>query len=192
MARRRRTAEEARAEILALAQEQLVDAGPSSLRLDDIAASMGVSRQAVLHHFGSREELLREVVREAWLGLFGELRGLVEGAGERTPARFIDQVDEVTRRRGNARLGAWLLLSGEGLPVSLFDGALAELPVGVAKATGAAPRDAQFALLLIGAALFGDAIFGERLRQALDLKDDEDARAEFRAWLTRLLEGGVS
>jgi len=188
MARRRRSAEEAKAEIIALAKAQLIEAGPDALRLDDIAAEMGVSRQAVLHHFGSREELLREVVRAAWLGLFEDLRGLGEGTALLTPERFIDEVDDVTRRRGNARLGAWLLLSGEGLPEELFQGALGELPGRMHEAAGKGElRDAQYGLLLAGAALFGDAIFGERLRQALDLPDGEEARADFRSWLAARL-----
>lgn len=190
MTRRRRSAEEAKAEIIALARAQLLDAGPDALRLDDIAEEMGVSRQAVLHHFGTREELLREVVRAAWLGLFEDLSGLVEESGERSPERFIDEVDDVTRRRGNARLGGWLLLSGEGLPESLFQGALAELPRRMHAAGGKGElRDSQYALLLVGAALFGDAIFGERLRQALSLPDGEDARADFRRWIAARVWG---
>jgi AcrR family transcriptional regulator len=186
--RKRRSKEEAKAEILAIAQERLVEAGPDGLRLDDIAAEIGVSRQAVLHHFGSREGLLREVVRHAWLGLFEELRGLVQGPGELSPAGFIDRVDEVTRRKGNARLGAWLLLSGQGLPESLFEGALAELPAQAAGASdGGQLRDLRYGLLLAGAALFGDAIFGTRLRQALSLPDDEEARRDFHAWLAERL-----
>lgn len=186
MSRRRRSAEEAREEILHIAQTSLLERGPDALRLHEVAAEMGVSRQAVLHHFGSREELLREVVRRAWLGLFEELRDLVSQADDFTPARFLERVDEVTRRRGNARLGAWLLLSGEGLPATLFQDALAGLPAALTE-EGSEPRDARYTLLLAGAALFGDALFGVRLRQALGLVDSEEARADFREWMAARL-----
>lgn len=187
MARKRRSREEARAEILAAATGVLAQSGPDAIRLDDVAAAVGVSRQAVLHHFGSREALLREVVRGAWVGLFGDLQTLVGDGGAFSPGAFVDQVDDVTRRRGNARLGAWLLLSGEGLDEEVFTGALGALPKALSQGAGIPEKDAQYALLLVGAALFGDAIFGARLRQALDLPDGEVERADFRRWLVAAL-----
>ena len=57
MGRRRRPAEETQAEILNVAQQHLLDRGPGGVRLDEIAREVGVSRQAVLHHFGNREGL---------------------------------------------------------------------------------------------------------------------------------------
>jgi AcrR family transcriptional regulator len=177
MPRTRRTAAQTRDAMLDAAQTVLVARGPDAVRLDDVAALVGVSRQAVLHHFGSRAGLVRAVAERAWVGLFSELRGMAE-AGVDDPDALIDRVDDVVRRRGNARLGAWLILSGEGLPDTVFDGVL----------TGLAPdQDAAFQRMAIGAAMFGDAVFGARLRQALGLGDSEEEREKFRKWLVARL-----
>lgn len=162
---------------------RLRDGGPASLRLDEIAADVGISRQAVLHHFGSREGVLRAVVEQAWGGLFRDLSGLA--GSDLSTASFVELVDHVARKQGNARLGAWLLLSGQGLPEAWFDGAVRGLPDQLGTKEG--EKDAEYATLLAGAALFGDAIFGVRLRQVLGLPDGEDERAEFRAWIARRL-----
>ena len=179
MGRRRRPAEETQAEILGVAQELLLDHGPAGVRLDEIARRIGVSRQAILHHFGNREGLMRALVERAWMGLFRDLSMLAR-ASDAEPSVFVDQVDSVVRKGGNARLGGWLLLSGSGLPDSIFEGALPGL------AQAVAPDDtdnADNALLLVGAALFGDAIFGGRLRQVLGIEDTEESRANFRRYL---------
>src|SRR5450432_3158548 len=59
--RRRRTSDEARAAILDAAERRLVSSGPAGIRLQEVAADVGVSHPTVLHHFGSREALVREV-----------------------------------------------------------------------------------------------------------------------------------
>jgi AcrR family transcriptional regulator len=174
--RKRRSAGEAREEILAAAGTLLAERGPGAVTLDDVAADVGVSRQAILHHFGSREGLMRAVVERAWRGLFAELAGLAGG----DPADLVERVDTVARKRGHARVGAWLLLSGQGLPAEVFEGALASL---------GGDKDRRYAMLLVGAALFGDAVFGARLRQALAMPDGEAERADFRRWLAALLQG---
>lgn len=180
MARKRRPAAETKEEILTAAQAMLVAEGPAGLRLDEVARRVGISRQAVLHHFGSREGLLREVVGRAWLGLFTELLELGQAS---SPDELIDRVDDVARRKGNARLGAWLLLSEKGLPEEVFEGALGALP---AQLAGDEELDeARYRLLLVGAALFGDAVFGHRLRQAIGLPDSEEDRRQFHRWLAR-------
>jgi len=168
-----------------VACRQLTESGPHQLRLDDVAAEVGVSRQAVLHHFGSRDGLLRAAVEVAWGGLFRDLGGLGREAGLEA-AELLDLIDQVVRERCNARLGAWLLLTEQGLPSETFDGALTELPRAVSP--DASPRDASYTLLLAASALFGDAIFGERLRQVLGLPDGPEARADFRAWLATQLQ----
>ncbi|MCO4743719.1 MAG: TetR/AcrR family transcriptional regulator [Proteobacteria bacterium] len=187
MPRRRRSAAESKRLILDAAQHQLASHGLDGMTLDAIAAEVGISRQAVLHHFGSRAGLMRAVVAEAWGGLFTELSSLKEAPP--SVEGFIDSVDDVVRKKGHARIGAWLLLAGKGLPAEVFDGALAELPEQVQSLTpeGVEREDAEFGLLLVAAALFGDAIFGERLRQALGLADGEDDRAAFRSWMARRL-----
>lgn len=156
--------------------------------MDDVASDVGVSRQAVLHHFGSRDALLRSVVERAWAGLFTDLGGLAAGAGQLDPVAFLEVVDDVARRKGNARLGGWLLLSESGLPEGFFEGALEQLPDTLGQYVP--PDEARYQLLLVGAAIFGDAIFGGRLRQALGLPDGEEERRAFRQWLaSRVMPG---
>ncbi|TNE90911.1 MAG: TetR/AcrR family transcriptional regulator [Deltaproteobacteria bacterium] len=189
LGRRRRSAEETKRIILDVAQDQLAAHGLDGMTLDAIAAEVGVSRQAVLHHFGSRAGLMRAVVGEAWGGLFSALSSL--DASDLGPREFLDTVDQVVRKKGHARIGAWLLLSGKGLPPEVFEGVLAELPKQAEGRVpeGATQKDVEFGLLLVAAALFGDAIFGERLRQALGLPDGEEERESFRAWMAERLIG---
>ncbi len=186
MTRRRRPAAETRAEILDAARELLMAQGPARLRLDDVASDVGISRQAVLHHFGSREGLMRAVVERAWSTLFADLSQL--RSSDLSPDGFLDSLDDVVRRQGNARLGAWLLLSGKGLPDTVFDGVLADLPDRIAADVDRPVEDVRYGLLLAGATMFGDAVFGERLRHALDLPDDESSRQDFRRWLASRME----
>ena len=190
MARRRRSAEEARAEMIGAATALLAQHGPEGVKLDDVAAEVGVSRQAVLHHFKNRAGLMRAVVEVAWLGLFRDLAAMASSADGLAPDAFVDLVDDTVRRKGNARIGAWLLLSGKGLPEEVFEGALASLPDAVHVQRGeGSPEDTRFALLLVASALFGDAIFGVRLRQALGMPDGEDERAAFRHWVAERVWG---
>jgi AcrR family transcriptional regulator len=62
VARTRRTAEDARQVIRAAAVELFVDGGYGATSLDDIAGKVGLTRQAALYHFRTKEELLRSVV----------------------------------------------------------------------------------------------------------------------------------
>jgi len=129
----RRTAERAREEILDAAERRLTESGPGSIRLQDVAADVGVSHPAVLHHFGSREGLVAAVVERAIRKLEAELVSALARMGEATEAsggktagdraphdtRFeqahealFELVHEALFTRGHARLIGWLLLSG--------------------------------------------------------------------------------
>ena len=58
----RRTPEEAKRLILETAQALVARTGPQGLRLQDIAAEAGISHPLILHHFGSREGLVRALI----------------------------------------------------------------------------------------------------------------------------------
>ena len=55
----RRRPEDARALILDAAETRMTVDGPAGLRLQDVARAAGVSHPTILHHFGSREGLVR-------------------------------------------------------------------------------------------------------------------------------------
>ena len=58
MRRKRRTAEQARTEIIEVAKRIVLNEGPRALKLQRIAKEMGVSHPAVLHHFSTVQDVL--------------------------------------------------------------------------------------------------------------------------------------
>src|ERR1700731_5398445 len=89
--RPRRTPEEARRLILSAAQELLADTGPEGLRLQEIAAAAGISHPLILHHFGSREGLVRALTQQAVAELRDKLVAAM-GSKEYSLEQQLDQV----------------------------------------------------------------------------------------------------
>jgi len=194
--RRRRTAEQARREILDAAEQQLARAGPDSIRLQDVARAVGVSHPTVLHHFGSRDELVRAVVQRAFETLQSELVGAFQmtEVGERGTVLLLERAYKTLGAAGFARVLAWLLLSGSAPPPGPD---IAQIRV-VAEAAHAHRRrrqgsragefeDTLFTTLLAALALFGDAVAGDALRRSAGLAADADAAKRFRSWLAKLI-----
>ncbi|MFD4244251.1 TetR/AcrR family transcriptional regulator [Streptomyces sp. NPDC058525] len=71
---RERYREQVRAEITARAWEQIATAGASALSLNAIAKQMGMSGPALYRYFAGRDELITELVREAYRSLADTLR----------------------------------------------------------------------------------------------------------------------
>ncbi len=63
MARRRRTPEEARDEILQAATDLLAEGGVAAVSIRGVAGRVGMTDAGVSHHFGDREGLLHELLR---------------------------------------------------------------------------------------------------------------------------------
>lgn len=112
--RTRRTAAESRKAILDAAESRFLAGGPASLRLQEIAEEVGVSHPTILHHFGSREGLVRAVVERALETLEVDLlRALAEPEVERIDvSALLDRILDTLDARGQARMLAWLALSG--------------------------------------------------------------------------------
>src|ERR1700731_2817807 len=118
--RPRRTPEEARRLILSAAQELLADTGPKGLRLQEIAAAAGVSHPLILHHFGSREGLVRALTQ----GAAGELRDKLVAAMATSDYSVEEQLDRVFNafRDGLAQRLAWLATIDAAGPEASEDG----------------------------------------------------------------------
>jgi AcrR family transcriptional regulator len=74
VAPKRRSAEAAREEIREAALDLFVAHGYGATSLEDIAGRLKLTRQAVLYHFRSKEELLRNVLSP----YFSEVASVVE------------------------------------------------------------------------------------------------------------------
>lgn len=193
-ARVRRSAEEARELILDAAEAQLIRHGPDSLRLVQLADELGISHPAILHHFGSREGLVRAVLQRTAQRLeaqiFTTLRGELD---EGNAVSLLAEIFRALADEGHARLLVWLYLTGEPAGDPVGYGArmrhIADLVHALRKSHGskADPEDTLFTVLLAGLALFGNAVAGGPLRRSAGLESDPDANARFLAFLARVL-----
>lgn len=191
MARIRRSAEGAKRAILDAAERLLLEVGPSAIRLQDVAAEVGISHPAVLHHFGSREALVEAVADRALRGLQADLVARFSDASKLPdPKESLDAVFSVLGDRGHARLVAWLTLSGLSRPTkesraywtTVIDAVHGLRTKVVPKALR---EETTFVLMLSALALFGEALIGEPMFQ--DASVDKAGRARFRAWLGELM-----
>lgn len=198
--RRRRSAEEAKRAILDAAELRFAARGPEGIRLQEIARDVGVSHPAILHHFGSREDLVRAVIDRAMGALREELLASLdrEDPSEIDTAALLERVFETLGGHGQARLMAWLALSGDerrgarrdaGAPLvrEIAENVHARrVALHAAEGRRAPPfEDSLFAILLTSFALLGDAVLGETTRRSSGL--DEGAARRFRTWFARLL-----
>lgn len=175
--RRRLPADKARERILEAAERRLAEVGPEGLRLTELATELHISHPAILHHFGSREGLVAEVVRRAYDSLNDELMAAIAARGRKGPV-LLDRIAEFYATRGHARTIAWLILSGRTSrkltrpkeketappPFSRLIELIHEQRLTIqpdAPHADTAFRAQLTALALLGAAIFGDLILGE-------------------------------
>ncbi|MFD8723235.1 TetR/AcrR family transcriptional regulator [Streptomyces sp. NPDC059629] len=79
---RERYRSQVRADIKARAWAQLAKSGASGLSLNAIAKELGMSGPALYRYFGSRDELITELIRDAYRGLAETFRAAADsGAG---------------------------------------------------------------------------------------------------------------
>src|SRR5262245_36697067 len=172
----RRTAEEAQTEILDAAERRLVASGPAGIRLQDVADDVGVSHPTILHHFGSREKLVDEVVTRRVAAMNDDvLRALAAGTPEEATMRALfERMFEAFGPGGHARVVAFLALERRTSPVidgvkplarALHPARVAATPEGTTPPT---PEDSYFTVLLVAFALFGEAIAGPMFRGEQD------------------------
>ena len=191
--RQRRTPEEARRLILDAAQTLIARTGPEGLRLQDIAAAAGISHPLILHHFGSREGLVRALTQQAAAELRDKLVAAM-ASGEYSLEQQLDRVFDAFRD-GLAQRLAWLTAVDPGggqeeaqtimrdIADSLHARRLATAPPG----TVIDRSDTDCLIHLVAAAAIGDALFGARLRRSAGLPVTNETDRSFRLWLAELV-----
>jgi AcrR family transcriptional regulator len=190
--RTRRTGAAARAAILDAAERQLAARGPDGLRLQELAAEVGVSHPALLHHFGSREALVRAAAARLTGRLEQELiETIARDPDEDAAAGALERTLHVLADKKHARTLAWLYLSrGDTRGDPVGHGAQVRRIAEVVHAMrrqhcgDATPpfEDTLYTVALASFALFGHAVAAPALQDASGL----DSR-RFLRWLTRLL-----
>jgi AcrR family transcriptional regulator len=196
--RRRRPANEAREAILDAAEKRLVRVGPAGIRLQEIAADVGVSHPTVLHHFGNRALLVKAVTSRALAEIHAQIIEAVQAStgDESQLAALLDAVFGALTRTGHARVLMWLALEGhriEGAEVKLDDVVEATHAMRKAKrppfTTAPWPRrdDTAHTVVLGALALVGSAVIGAPLFENAGLGNDAQTGARFRKWLARLM-----
>lgn len=190
--RRRLEADVARALILDAAEKRLVHVGPGGIRLQEVAADAKVSHPTVLHHFGSREGLVKAVCARALQRINASLvEAIAASTGEDEQLEAILQnVASSFERSGHARVLLWLALEGQRIDKAeahLSDVVDAAHALRISRRHGKkkpSRDDTGFAIVLGALALVGGAILATPMLENAGVGGDVRA---FRSWLARLL-----
>ena len=165
--------------------------GPAGLRLQDVARAAGVSHPTILHHFGSREGLVRALNQRSLEDLRNSViaqMGSAQSGDDSIKQTF------AAYRDGMAQRVLWLTQSAapqapDGL--RFFDEIVEALHAVRLRfaAPGTTPdiEDTRAVIHLTTIAAFGDAIIGPRLRQGSGDKE-RAARERFETWFAALLD----
>ena len=192
----RRSADEARRTILAVAEKHLAEGGPGSVRVQVIAREVGISDAAVHHHFGNRQGLLEALMRHAARSLRAQTESvLADWNGEPSGLhRIADGIATIYADRGYARLALWLSEDGwksrgSGMFDPLVDAVHRTRLARARLETRARPKreDAQFAVAMLNLTLSADPLMGSGFLRSVELPDNPETRTRFRRWLVRTL-----
>ena len=187
--RTRRSAEESRRRILEAAEKRLMAGGPEAVRLQPLARDLGITDAAIHHHFGSRDDLLVELLRFGGRRLRDALAaaaapGIEDGLDLGT---FLESTSNVFGAQGYSRLALWLKSSGwRERGSGLFE----DLARSIADERGAREPDeaARFLAALIALVQMAEPVFGDAARRSVSLPGDAATARRFRSWLGEAFE----
>jgi AcrR family transcriptional regulator len=111
-AKARRTADEARADILDAAIQALSARGPDAIGLKEVAAAAGVSHALIIHYFGSYDGLVAATIRETMTRLRSHLVAQLATTAEPTVVTLLEAYLDTALDPLYSRLVTWALLQG--------------------------------------------------------------------------------
>ena len=190
-ARRRRSPEGARNEILLAAETRLRDHGLEGLNVVDVAADCGMSHATVLHHFGNTAGMRRALVEHMTNRLLRDIIAALHRDPAPEPPEILERLFDTLSRGGHAKLLAWLSIGGDALSEDLepsphVQALFAQLVPELARRLPAEwdrERIAKRMIFLIATAAIGYGVAGARLPRLLAMEAAE--AGTFPEWLGR-------
>ena len=173
----RRTPEESRANILAAAETLLVEQGPQTLRLADVAKAAGVANATVLHHFGSIDAVQQALMERMIADLVDAIMAIQIPSDGPVRAREVAlrTLFEALETRGAARLAAWLELTDETSRLTVVQKAVQDVAQKKISQAGIPPGLAEDMILMSVTLALGTGLFGPSLGNLIG-KPPERAR----------------
>ncbi len=113
---RERYRAQVRAEVKQAALRQLAESGPAGLSIAAIGKQLGVSGPALYRYFASRDELLTELVIDAYHDLAEALRAAISDAPSQEPRARLEALARGYRSWALAQPHRYRLLFGPPLP----------------------------------------------------------------------------
>lgn len=114
--RRVKYREETKEEAKRIALEQLAEQGVGGISVNAIAKRMGVTGPALYRYFKNRDELLNDLVRDAWNDLADQVEAAVAGTAGRPHRYRVHSFADAFRAWALAQPHRYLLLFGTPLP----------------------------------------------------------------------------
>lgn len=183
----RRTPEESRANILSAAESLLVEQGPQTLRLADVAKAAGAT---VLHHFGSIDAVQQALMERMIADLVDAILAIQIPSDGPTRAREVAlrTLFEALETRGAARLAAWLELTDETSRLTVVQKAVQDVAQKKISQAGVPPGLAEDMILMSVTLALGTGLFGPTLGTLIG-KPPERARELTLQMLMSYFEG---
>ncbi len=197
----RRTPEVAKLAILEAAERRLIEDGPDGVRVQHIAADLGITGAALHYHFGSRETLIDAVRRYSAKRLLTDIEAILEAwDADRLDLHRLSALFRKTYAdRGAARLIFWLALSGRkprgsGLLKGLIE-AVHQTRERRAVASGRAPppiSDTRFVIVLLSSIHAVIPVAGDALLLSAAAEAGEQGVERFLDWVVDLLDAHLN
>lgn len=160
----RRSPEAARETILAAAERLLLETGPQSLKLAEVAAEAGLANATVLHHFGSVDGVQTALMDR----MIAQLAANIMAVNANEPKSGLRALFDAFETRGGARLAAWLELTGEShrLTASVRK-AVQDVVAKRMAGSGLSRADAEDLVIVAVVLAMGTGLFGRSLATLL-------------------------
>lgn len=182
-----------REEILDAAERALVASGRAAIRQEKVAADAGVAGPTLIHHFHSRDQLIREVVDRATERVRqGRLERLATDVLDTYDmpallARILESLAEPDCARLQNRLASEGLLQKDPTKALASTSAILHARREAESGKRESGEDTLFALVLASLALGAEPVVGQETWDSAGLGADAEVSARFRAWLFDLL-----
>ena len=192
--RKRYTPEEAKDRILAAAEEAFLNGGVDAVKVQPLAAQLGITDAAIHYHFKNREGLLEALLRRCGRRL--KDRFVLDDVAADTVGGRLDRVSHMLHdafsKEGYAKLALWLYMSGwsprgHGMLAPLAAQLHADIHGEEPESGSAIDDDARFALCLLHVVTAMESTLGSAFLKSVSLKDDEATRSRYRQWVVDLL-----